>query len=408
MVRFWIIYLLSPHHWQIFFPSPEFVESNYHDVWSICRRFYLPATGRDCIRTYWRSDRRAKTLTVSIIAISFSTGLVGLLPAYARIGWIAPLLFIALRCVHGLSVGGEYTGAVIYLGESAPVKKRGFLASFAVVGANLGFFLATLMTILLNIFSSNIILKNWGWRLCFIGSGCLGLFILYNRLKLQETAAFINLKKADKIISKPFLSVMRKAPKIMLQILGLTCLGAPFYYMFFGYMPNYLAQNFHVTLIKSLSVQGLLLLVMLLILPLGGICGDWFGRKKVLLITAIGMILLTIPCFYLMQHSTLICLLAGLGIATILSSLEQSNNLITFVENCPVDVRFTGVSFAYNTGNAIFGGTAPLVFSLLTEKLNLMASAYYLIAMATISLVVIMTLKNQTQPDTLPLTVREF
>lgn len=334
---------------------------------------------------------RAKSLTFSILAISCSTGLMGLLPTYTQIGWLAPGLFITLRLIHGVSVGGEYTGAVIYLGESAPVKKRGFLASFAIAGANLGFFFATLTVLLLDTFFSQTGIAEWGWRICFIGSGCLGLLILYNRLKLQETPAFLQLQKVQQVEEKPLLAALRY-PRKLLQIFGLTCMGAPFYYMFFGYMPNYLAQYFGISLLKSLSVQGLLLLAMLIFLPLAGACGDRFGRKKILLFCAIGMILLTIPCFYLMQQNTLMTIFLGLFIATILSALEQSNNLITFVESCPANIRYTGISFAYNVGNAVFGGTAPLIFSVLTEKINLLASAYYLIIMAAIGLMVIMTL----------------
>ncbi|MBS0350391.1 MAG: MFS transporter [Proteobacteria bacterium] len=343
---------------------------------------------------------RAKSLTFSILAISISTAALGLLPAYSVLGWMAPVCFFLLRCIHGLSAGGEYTGAVIYLGEFAPVNKKGLLTSFAVAGANLGFFLATLILIFLNLFSSPVV-KNIGWRFCFIGSGIFGWFIMYSRLKLQETSTFLELKASKKINERPFWYAVRYNPKIILQIFGLTCLGAPFYYMFFGFLPNFLAIHNHIAILKTLSAQAVFLLLMLLLLPVAGVAGDYFGRRKVLMITAIGMIFLSIPCFYLMQQNSLLLLFFGLGIATVLSSLEQANNLVTFVENCPAQIRSSGISFAYNTGNAIFGGTAPLMFSVLSEKIYPVASAYYLVLMACIGLWVIYTLKNnQTSINT--------
>ena len=338
---------------------------------------------------------RSKTLMLSILIISASTILLGLLPSYTQIGWPAAALFVGLRCIHGLSVGGEYTGAVIYLGESAPPHKKGLVTSFAMIGANLGFFLATLVALVLRSSSSPWIMQ-WGWRLAFIISGCLGGVILYNRLQLHESRAFVYLKNHQKIVAKPFFAVLRFAPKTLLQILGLTCMGAPFYYMFFGYMPNYLAQHAGVPLLKSLGIQSILLLFMLILLPIAGICGDRFGRKKVLLFTAFSMILCILPCLDLMQQSSTILIFAGLGIATLLSSLEQSNNLVTFVENCPSNIRYTSISFGYNTGNAIFGGTAPLIFSLLVNQFNLTMVGYYLIAMTIISLLTILSFRSHS------------
>ena len=336
---------------------------------------------------------RAKTLTISILTISCSTGMVGLLPSYAQIGWVSPLLFTGLRLIHGLSVGGEYTGAVIYLGESASPQHRGFLASFAIVGANLGFFLATLMAILLNSVVSPSFAHHWGWRLCFLFSGGVGFLILYHRFKLQETAVFTHLRNTRKIAAIPLLTALRHAPGKLLQLFALTCMGSTFYFLFFGYMPNYLAQYFGVSLLKSFSCQALFLLAMLILIPIAGICGDRFGRKKMLLMTAIGIIVFTIPCLYLLQQGTVITILSSLAVASILSSFEQSNNLITFVETCPANVRYSGISFTYNLGNAIFGGASPLIFSWLTHNLSLFASAYYLILMAFISFAAILTLR---------------
>ncbi len=350
---------------------------------------------------------RAKTLLLSILAISLTTAAMGFLPSYSQIGIAAPFIFLILRCVHGLSVGGEYTGAVIYLGESAPSNKRGFLSSFAMMGANLGFLLATLLAILLNALPHHIGIGNWGWRLCFIGSGALGMIILYNRIKLVETASFIYVETNQKIAAKPFLVALRYAPKKLLQIFGLTAMGASFYYMFFGYMPNYLEQYYGTTILKSLGAQAIVLVILLFLLPIAGYVGDRFGRKNILICVALSIILFTIPCFYLMQQNNILLLLVGLSIPAAISAFEQSNNLITFVESCPADVRYSGISFAYNTGNAVFGGSAPFIFSLFTQKINLMASGYYLMVMALIGLTVVLTLKKQLTKQNLNFTIQE-
>ena len=89
--------------------------------------------------------------------------------------------------------------------------------------------------------------------------------------------------------------------------------------------------------------------------------------------------------------------LLSLGTATILSSLEQGNTLTAIVENCPENVRYSGIAFSYNLGNALFGGSTPLVLTLLTEKIGLIAPAYYLIFMAGITLIAAKTLLSNNQ-----------
>ena len=99
-----------------------------------------------------------------------------------------------------------------------------------------------------------------------------------------------------------------------------------------------------------------------------------------------------LPCFYLLQFKSIILALLSLGTATILSSLEQGSTLTAIVENCPENVRYSGIAFSYNLGNALFGGGTPLVVTLLTEKIGLVTPAYYLTFMAAITLITATTL----------------
>ena len=101
----------------------------------------------------------------------------------------------------------------------------------------------------------------------------------------------------------------------------------------------------------------------------------------------------------LSQHVAFI--LVALGFATILSSFDQGNNLAAFVENCPIDVRYSGIGFAFNLGNALFGGTAPLLFSLFLAKMGPLAPAYYLVICSIISLTAIASLLNKKETSDL-------
>ena len=340
---------------------------------------------------------RAKTLRISILIITISTVLVGFIPSYEKIGLTAPVLFILLRLIQGISIGGEYSGIIIYLAESAPRNKRGFTTSFAAIGANLGFLLATATLMLLHLFFSEKVIADWVWRLPFLLIGLPGSLIIYYRFKLSETPVYSQLKKNHRLEPIPFIAAIKFAPYQLLKILGLTCMGSTFYYVFFGYMPTYLEHYIGFSLADALTIESSMLIIMLFTVPLAGMCGDFFTRKKMLIITSIAIILLALPCFYLLQSKSILLALLSLGIATILSSLEQGNTLTAIVENCPENVRYSGIAFSYNLGNALFGGGTPLVVTLLTEKIGLVTPAYYLTFMAAITLITATTLLSNNQ-----------
>lgn len=335
---------------------------------------------------------RAQPLRLALLIITLSTSLVGMIPSYEKIGFLAPVLFTGLRLMQGLSIGGEYSGAIIYLAESAPNKQRGFITSFAATGANLGFLLATLSFLLLNQFVTPKALQDWAWRLPFLFTGIPGSIIIYYRFKLSETPIYSQLEKKQALQTQPFFTAINDAPYSLLKILGLTCMSSTFYYVFFGYMPTYLEHYIGFSLKQALTIQTLLIVLMLFLVPLAGLCGDYFSRKSLLIFTALSIMITIIPCFYLLQMNSLLTTILALTTATLLSSLDQGNSLTAVVENCPESIRYSGIAFSYNLGMAVFGGTAPLIVTLLSEKVSLLAPAYYLFIMAGISLIAATTI----------------
>ncbi len=340
---------------------------------------------------------RASTLRFSLLVITFATVLIGVLPTYADLGLLASILFILLRLLQGFSIGGEYSGVMIYLAESAPKHQRGFITSFAATGANLGFIFATATLSLCTLLFTPDHFNQWGWRLPFLIIGLPAAVIFYYRFQLTETRVYAHLKLTHHLEVHPFFTALREAPRNLLKILGLTCMSSTLYYVFFGFMPLYLTRYIGIPEQTALLMQTGLLCAMLLLVPLGGWCGDYFGRKKMLVLITVSSILLALPCFYLLQTQSLPLVFLALCIATALSSIDQGNSLTAVVENCPAAVRYSGIAFSYNLGNAVFGGTAPLVMSLLVENKNLLAPAYYLILMSFISLLAALTLLNRNQ-----------
>lgn len=335
---------------------------------------------------------RSRVLRTSVLMITLSTLLVGVIPSYDLIGISAPILFAILRLMQGLAIGGEYSGVMIYLAESAPQNRRGFITSFAATSANLGFLLATLSIVVLHQCFTQETIADWAWRLPFIFAGIPGLLVVYYRFQLPETRVYSQLRQRHQIEKRPFIAAMKYAPYQLLKILGLTCMSSTFYYVFFGYMSTYLEHYIGFSLKSALIMQTMLLIVMLGLVPLAGLSGDYLSRKKMLIFTTLATMILVIPCFYLLQTGSPGLILLALMIAAVISSLDQGNSLAAVVENCPRNVRYSGIAFSYNLGMALFGGTAPIIITLLTEKISLLAPSYYLLMMASVSLIAATTL----------------
>jgi len=340
---------------------------------------------------------RSISLRSSILMISIATLIVGLLPSYHHAGITASILFIVLRILQGISAGGEYSGVMVYLAETAPVKKRGVITSFAGSGANFGFMLATLSVLALQNFMPAEVLYHWGWRLPFIVLGLGGFVLAYFRFKLKESAVFVNLKLHYHLNKKSLLSVLRTAPYAMLKILGLTCMSSTFYIIYFGYLSHYLDEYSHVSSNMILMMQFLSLFLLALFIPVGGMLGDRFGCRTMLFIAAIGMLIFVLPSFYLFQQQALMGIVIVWLVATLLSLIDQGNNLATFVEISPPEIRYTCVAFSYNLGNALFGGTAPLIAEIITEKISPFAPGYFLMLTTTVGLITIYYLKSSVK-----------
>ena len=131
---------------------------------------------------------RKYTFLVTIVVMGTATFLVGLLPTFAQIGWVAPVLLVTLRLCQGLALGGEYGGAATYVAEHSRPNERGYTTSFIQTTATLGFFLALVVIGLCRIYMDAKMFADWGWRIPFLVSLILLVFSVYIRLQAQRDA----------------------------------------------------------------------------------------------------------------------------------------------------------------------------------------------------------------------------
>jgi len=161
---------------------------------------------------------RKYTFLVTILVMGLSTALVGLLPTYAQIGWLAPVILVVLRIAQGLALGGEYGGAATYVAEHAPRGKRGAFTSWIQTTATLGFFLSLAVILGVRGVMSTEKFASWGWRIPFVVSVVLLAVSVYIRLKLQESPVFAEMKAQGKTSKAPLTESFARWPNAQLVL----------------------------------------------------------------------------------------------------------------------------------------------------------------------------------------------
>jgi MHS family proline/betaine transporter-like MFS transporter len=330
---------------------------------------------------------RKRALELSVLLMAGSTTLLGLLPTYAAIGVAAPLLLTLARLLQGLSGGGEFIGSMSFLAEHAPPGRRGFVGSWssfsAVLGALLGSGTAALSTGLL----SEEQLAAWGWRWPFLAGLLIGVLGFWLRMGVQESPSFLKAQETGELAPNPLAETLRNDRGAIATTLGLTAFIAVGYYLPFVWLPTWLAHvnRPHLAESQALAANTIALVVLLLLTPLTALVSDRVGRKPMFLAAALGYAILSYPVFLLMTAGTFGSALVGGLVFAACGSLFAGCMAATMVELFPTRTRYTGVAIGYNGGQALLGGTAPLVGTALIHLTgDALAPAYYLMAWAVV------------------------
>src|SRR5215831_14227140 len=237
-----------------------------------------------------RIGRRA-LLTVSIALMGGSTMLLGLLPTYQQIGVAAPVLLVIMRLIQGFSVGGEFTGSMVFTTEASSSLTRGIVSSSTAAGVTIGFILGSGSAWLVNSLLEPAQVSSWGWRIPFVGSIVFCLVGWFLRRGLHETAEGV--KAAS--IRPPLIPSIVADWLPMLQTFGIVATTNAAYYLTFTYMVDRrksLASDGSVFLLAN----TLSLVVVLLAKPFGGWLSDKVGRRRLMIILTLAVMALSYPC----------------------------------------------------------------------------------------------------------------
>ncbi|MFJ8818670.1 MFS transporter [Amycolatopsis thermoflava] len=331
---------------------------------------------------------RRSALSAIILLISLGTALMALVPPYASIGVAAPVLILVLRLAQGLSAGGEWTGAVAYVIETAPAGRRAYYGSWQTITIVLGMMVASLSALLFTEVLSPAALESWGWRVPFLIALPLGLIGLYMRLRLDETPEFAQVAASGEHERAPLRATLRHDWRSILRIAALVCSPTMCTYVLLVYGPTFLATELKVPAAQAkLAGFAAMVVMMVLTVVFARLC-DRVGRKPFLIAGAI-WVLVTAPLGFLLLHRLSFgFLVAGLALVVIGEALMLAPQPAIFAELFPTARRYSGVGIGYNIGVVLFGGAGPLVATAIVEATqSTYAPAGYLACGALISLI---------------------
>lgn len=343
---------------------------------------------------------RKTILATTILIMSGSTFLIGLIPDYAAIGIAAPALLLLLRMAQSFSASGEYAGAGTFIAEYAPARKRGLYTSVVPMAAAGGFLIASLMATVFYATMSPDFMQSWGWRIPFLVAGPLGVLGLWLRSRLEDSPQFRRVQDAEEEerrvsarqrtpvgAARRWREAARSVPS-MVKILLVMSLNAGAYYLLLSYIPTFLIEEAHMSEASSTLVVTIGLVVYLGLIPLAARFSDRVGRKRTLMISSIAFIVLAYPIMTLFSFGGVILATTVLIVSLVFFAMNDAVFPSFFTEMFGTRSRYLGFAVPFNVGAMLFGGVAPFIGTwLIAQTGNPSSPAFFLILVGVLSLI---------------------
>lgn len=343
-----------------------------------------------------RTGRR-RMMLMSVALMTAAMLLTALLPTRAMAGPVAGWLLLALRCVMGFSVGGEYTGVVAYLLEGSPTRRRGLVTSAASAASEVGALMAVGISALTvsGLSASN--LETWGWRIPFFFGAALAGSVWIARSTMHESPEFHRQQAEGTVPPVPLRHALTNHRLGIARSFSISALGSITYYVGITYVPAFLTSVGSLSERASLWLSTIAAVAVILVTPLTGALSDRVGRKPILIALCIGSAVLPVAMFSMMAGSARGEALFGAVILAALAGAVSAVGAVATAEQFPGEGRITGLALGATMATALFGGLTPYGAQLLVERTGLaIAPGIMIAAVAILVLPVFLTIKETT------------
>ena len=313
---------------------------------------------------------RRTTLIITITLMGVATGLIGVLPTYEQAGWLGAIAIVILRLAQGVSLGGEWGGAVALTTEHASPENRGFFASLVQLGSPVGSILsnAVWLAIFLLVPYENIVTDGW-WRLPLLSAFPLLLIALWLRWSIDETPSFKSLVERGARVRYPFVEVIKRSPFALLIAIGGALLGHGSYTLMNTYTTNYGVEVLGYQPMEFTMALTIGSLLQLVTIPTFGWLANRVGSARVVAWGALGTMLVSFPLYWIIldaQFLTLVIIMVVGGILPTASWAALGGMMSDLFDE---KARYTALAVAYNVGASV-AATLPFLLVLMREATN--------------------------------------
>jgi MFS family permease len=333
---------------------------------------------------------RKKLFMFTVLLMSVPTFLMGLLPTYAAIGWLAPASLLVLRILQGCAVGGELPGAAVFVCEHARPNRLGISSGVFTGVVNCGLLLGAGATALASLVASwDPAFASLSWRLPFILGGLFGLLSAYLRRQLRETPLFEKLKREHGLSRQvPLTVILTHYRKQCVLVLALVFAFSSTSGVYFQFLPVFLVGQLHFAsrVVFTANLVGVTAFV--LGMPLWGALRDRIGWSATLVVGALLNTAISVWFFETLPTlaptgPALIGAFAVVGLgAGYLHAIIAGLIAALF----PTAIRQSGYAFPYSIGTALFTGLTPLTLAWLVRDHGLSAPLYQYLAACVVAL----------------------
>ncbi|MEY8567821.1 MFS transporter [Brevibacterium linens] len=298
---------------------------------------------------------RRRVLLITIIGIGVVTGLIGLLPTYAAIGFAAPALLVLLRILQGLFVGGEWSGAMTLVVENAPLHLRARYAAIPQIGSPIGTILSSGGFFIMTLVFSQDSFDSFGWRIPFLIALPLLVVAVYLRSRLEESPVFRQLEESGEVEKSPIRTTFRDSWKQIIIGMAAALLGVGGFYLVTAfcvwYGVNVLGYDDSLLLLGSMVAAAVEIGALLW----GGALGTKYGASKVILWGGIASAGVAVPAFFMFESGVPVLVVIAMTLAVSTLSLPYAASGTVLTGLFPATTRYTGVGMAQNAAGMLSG-----------------------------------------------------
>ncbi|HXE17083.1 MAG TPA: MFS transporter [Stellaceae bacterium] len=357
--------------------------------------FFMRPLGAIVLGIYGDRHGRRAALTLTIALMIVGLLILTFTPTYASAGVIGPALVVLARLFQGFSAGGEFGGTTSYLSEYSLRHQRGLYVSWQMSSQFMASLLGGGVAALVTANLSQDALASYGWRIPFAIGLLIGPVGFYIRRRLEDTPAFT---AQTRLAESPLGETLRNHFRVVACGFGMVVLGTACVYVLVLFLPTYATRQFHLPQSVAFATTAYMSLVAAVWSVIAGSLSDRVGRRPLLLVASIGLVILTYPLFAFFAASPSVTRLIVIEtVFALLVATYASVSPTMLAELFPTRVRNTALAVSYNIAVAIFGGFGQLIVAwLIVSTGDVLAPAYYVTAASLIGFIAVLPLRDRT------------